>query len=348
MSKPENRQLGRVQYWEGQMLRSSDFRDIRRIEEQRRWWHNRAMHRPYGVYQEMRASANLDKSGTMRGINITPGVAYDCFGRELVLECAASVLFPGAPSPEGGILILLARYRGMECRDATDDRAAICCLADGSSSAGTVEFVWTTNLRVSPAEGVRLGRLLYSGRKPLRFMAFVAAPTHRPLARPRLGSGSTVPGNTAWQPWDYVGLDANKQPTPTEIGVQTTIDTSAAGFTEIPQYFAWLEGSIWNQQSMQLVPALLPSLADESINSFTFRLILLPPPQSTFLAARMAAPARHINLVQDSNAFTVFARQQQLYVAWIGCQMPPKTRFVSQKNISCSKVFQSEIVRQKA
>jgi hypothetical protein len=138
---------------------------------------------------------------------------------------------------------------------------------------------------------------------------------------------------------------------PIEIGVQTTIDTSAAGFTEIPEYFAWLEDSIWNARSMQLIPALLPSLDDVCINSFTFRLNLFQPPPVNATFARGSAAAAtvpSITLVQDSSSFAVFAQQQQLYVAWLGCQMPPKAQFVTQKNVFSSKVLQAEAVRRKA
>jgi hypothetical protein len=348
MNKPENRKLGRVQYWEGQMLRSSDFLDIQRIEAQRRWWHTRAMHQAFGVYQDMQASPD-DSSGTLQAINVSAGVAYDCFGRELVLNYLARVLLPAAPSPEG-MLTLVARYRGMECRNETDARAAVCCISGGRSSAGTVEFAWTTNERPSPSEGVPLGRLLYSGRMPSRFRAFVATPTHRPLARPRLGNGSTVPGNTAWQPWVYANLNSDGVPNPIELGVQTTVDTSAAGFTEIPQYFAWLEGSVWDAHSKQLVPTLLQSLDDVSINSFTFRLNLFQPPPGNVIFARrsaVAATVPSITLVQDSSSFFVFAQQQQLYVAWLGCQMPPKAKFVTQKTVLSSKVLQPEAVQRK-
>ena len=220
-----------------------------------------------------------------------------------------------------------------------------------ASSAGTIEFVWTAAPNPSIRKGVPLGTVIYKGREAVEFKTFVAAPAHRPLARPRLGSGSTVPGNTVWQPWVYTLPLLRGRFELFEIGVQTTIDTSAAGFTEIPQYFAWLEGSIWNGQSMQLVPALLPSVTDESINSLTFRLILLPPISTDAIVATRiaaAAPAPPIQLIRHSNEFALFAQQQQLYVAWLGCQMPPKTQFVPQKKIYCGKVFQPEFVPCKA
>lgn len=345
MNKPENRRLGRVRYWEGQMLRSSDFRDMQRIEAQRRWWHNRALHKAYGAYQGMQAKEVTESGETF--IRVAPGVAYDCFGRELVLECFARIAIPSVLSANVKGFTLQARYCGMERRDLTDDRSTTCCLSSQPSSVGTAEFVWSAHQRVSPAEGIPLGRLPYSkGGKPLRFRPFVPVPSQRPLARPRLGAGSTVPGSTVWQPWVYTTLDGNDQPISTEIGVQTTIDTSAAGFTDIPQYFAWLEGPFWNASSLQLVPALLPSLADDSVNSFTFRLILLPPPQGSLFDVRVAAAASKptINFVQDSNSLSVFAQQQQLYVSWLGCLMPQPSQFVSPEKITCSRAFQAQVL----
>ena len=42
-------EIERFQYWEGQRLRSRDFRDQIAVEAQLRWWHNRALHGVFGV-----------------------------------------------------------------------------------------------------------------------------------------------------------------------------------------------------------------------------------------------------------------------------------------------------------
>jgi hypothetical protein len=140
----------------------------------------------------------------------------------------------------------------------------------------------------------------------------------QPLARPLLASGSTVPGNTPWQPWGFLSLGS--------IGVQTYIDTSAAGFTRVPCYFAWLEGPLWNPLTLQLVPAVFPSISGESITGFTFCLWLeFPQPATIFEldeASSSAARAPALNFVADPNTFALFAQQQDLYVSWVGCQMP--------------------------
>jgi hypothetical protein len=51
MSVFEKRPLERVRYWQGQMLRSADFRAQSADTAQHRWWHNRALHNAYGVYR---------------------------------------------------------------------------------------------------------------------------------------------------------------------------------------------------------------------------------------------------------------------------------------------------------
>jgi hypothetical protein len=218
----------------------------------------------------------------------------------------------------------------------------------GAQSSGTIEFVWADGTRIPVGAGVVIGTLTYYKFKVLRFVNFKKAPAGLPLARPKLGTGSTVPGNTSWQPWDFQSEDGNHRPMYTEIGVQTTIDTSATGFTDIPQYFAWIQGSIWNPQFSQLVPALLPSLANESVNSFTFRLLLYVPPAGPQLelARTPRASTRPITLIQDSGSFSLFARQQKLSVAWLGCLMPAKSTFVSPLSVPvpCGCVFSPEVL----
>src|SRR5215467_4191014 len=196
-SKPPNRELERVTYWEGQMLRAGDFLEIQRVEDQRRWWHNRSIHHAYGVYQGFEAKPIGTSS-----VEVLPGVAYDCFGRELILECAATIQYALEPLTAGNERTLLVRYKKPESRRQTDAIAAICCFCDGRSSSGNIEFVWIDAPRHSlgPKEGVLLGRLTAQGE---RLKGLITPPRQRPLSRPHLATGSTVPGNTSWEPWDF-------------------------------------------------------------------------------------------------------------------------------------------------
>lgn len=357
-TKPPNRELERVSYWEGQMLRSADFLDIQRVEAERRWWHNRAVHNAYGVYQGFEAKTGAPKAGKSSFIVVTPGIAYDCYGRELFLECAATIEYSSKPIPKGNFRTLLVRYKKPGPRRETHAVAAVCCFCDGKSATGDIEFVWLDRLAtrqpVPPQCGVPLGEIRALGIDGGRFTPLIAAPRQRPFSRPRIATGSTIPGNTVWQPWDYSPFGEffesevrAFQRQIIEIGVQTTVDTSAAGFTDQgrTQYFAWLEGPFFNPQTLQLVPALLPSLANEALDSFTFRLILMKDEShagAVEVLAHTIAPK--LQLIQASADFAQFAQAQGLYVSWLGCQMPEEYKG-PRKIVSCTSKFSTEYER---
>lgn len=311
MSFTEKRDLERVRYWQGQLLRSQDFNDIHAVEEQRRWWHNRAVHNAYGIHQDPEGLPALDVKLTAdkSAVQITTGLAYDSFGRELILEMDQNVPLPPDTTKDQE-LVLVMRYR-MEAGGDCERLAAVC--GPNSSRPGFVEFIWRTKQSFCFTDGVALADLqIVKGEKSLKLLQ---RPSSRPLARPLLASGATVPGNTPWELWTPA-TDANRGQI--VLGVQTTIDTSAAGFTDAPCYFAWLQGPVFRPQTRQIVLALFPNIAEETVNSFVFRLAL-PVGRRHRVAALFAAAQQSVPFV-TADDFPLFAHQQHLYVSWIGCQ----------------------------
>ena len=309
MSSTEKRNLERVRYWQGQMLRSRDFNDIHSMDEQRRWWHNRALHNAYGIHQDpdtanaFFASANADNTGAI----VSAGLAYDSFGRELILENDQAVPYPPITQQDEEFL-LLARYRIKMPDACAEDVSGVCFTSSGPLKPAFVEFTWKHQDQCSFTDGVALADLKIQGGKAS--LTQITQPSARPLARPQLGSGSTVAGNTPWELWTD-GFESE----PNIFGVQTTIDTSAAGFTDAPCYFAWLQGNFLNPQTGQLLPALFTSIAQESVNSFIFR-IALPDLQPAQFEAALPSSFTHVR----ADEFALFARKQNLYVSWVGCQ----------------------------
>ncbi len=279
MARPERRKLERVQYWQGQMLRAQDFLNLQGVEAQRRWWHNRAIHNAYGVAEGL--VATLVPTSAPTGVGISPGVAYDIFGRELILERAETIPLPNnIPTGRIGAVSLLMRYKPPSRRIHPDEITEVCWTAHGSVIAGTAEFVWKLGDNLNPAEGVAVYAIYYAEPWPtimpdpncLRISA-------EPLSRPLLASGATIPGQTPWEQWT-VGFTTVTIPgdgtvqCPALAGVQTWVDTSAAGFTDCPCYFAWLQGPLWSSQPQLFLPALLTNIADASISGFMFQLVL--------------------------------------------------------------------------
>jgi hypothetical protein len=346
MVKPERRKLERVQYWQGQMLRAQDFLNLQGVEAQRRWWHNRAIHNAYGV------SEGLEANLTGSVVSVSPGVAYDIFGHELILERAQTVALSTNIPTGDPPMTLLVRYLPPGHNLSPDEIKEVCWTQRGSVRPGTLVFAWKIANCVTPADGVAIFNLIYMGGEttasgltvepiPTQNQSFSPIGAEA-LSRPMLASGATVPGQTAWELWT-AGFNPNE--TAYIVGVQTRIDTSAAGFTDCPCYFAWLQGPLWCLQPQwsspsqpsqpQFLPVLLTNIADASILGFTFQIVLpglgpAPGGGTLEIAERDDATT---NYLLDPNYFNQFAQQQDLYVNWIGCQTQGKACSCSQQNV---------------
>lgn len=312
MSIPKRVEIERLRYWQGQRLLARDFRDQATIEAQLRWWHNRALHNAFGVRYGL-AILPLTAQGSLCALRVDCGVAYDCFGRELMLQTAREIpLPPVGVKPQN--ITLLIRYKETAAFPKKHEVSNACAPGGGVALLEQPEFVWKQSDLVQVTDGVPLTQLNYDGSKgSFLFLPDFVAPSLRPLARPRIGSGATVPEGTAWELWSERVSVANRRVREVSVGYQVTIDTSAAGFTERPCYFAWLQGTLWSQSNIEFFPVPFTHLDSESITQFRFRLWM--PRIPTLLGARL-----RLSNVQFENEFINFARRRRLYVCWIGIQ----------------------------
>ncbi len=240
MGRTNNTSLERVRYWQGQLLSSGDLQTQLRVDQELRRLHNAAAHRAYGIAIGLSAVAN-DVNDLKKGLSVGCGLAYDCAGRALIIKEDLQIDVPANPT-DGDTLVLSYDPQRRE----------------------GVKLEWTNRAKVNPANGIALARLSKESDEQSeakideKFRAVIA----RPLARPPLATGITVPGSTAWQTW-RLGND--------EVGVQVLVDTTASGFTTIPHYFA---EAITDKVPKDFVPAWLASIADPSSNSFTLQLLM--------------------------------------------------------------------------
>lgn len=158
-----NVEIQRLRHVPGELLRGRDLRDQLAHDAQLRWWHNRALHRAYGVAEGM--SVELSAGGA--SVVVTPGVAYDARARELLLNNPHEVSLPGGKQS----MILIFGQTGLAWRPVDQlDRCAeavVAHLSFGKDGKPTI---------------VAVGR------------------TH-PQASPRIGSGTTSREGTPWEPW---------------------------------------------------------------------------------------------------------------------------------------------------
>lgn len=272
MGTPYRRDVERLRYWQGQGLRSRDFRDQARLDAVRRALHDRALHATGGVALGL-AVARVD--GDPSRLRVACGLAYDRAGRAVVLERPRDIAEPEEPS------WLLIRPR-------PEDAAAASCCGSGDPGCGPdspvlraadAELAWMPLASVEPIDGVVLARFLADLDPGFQ------APQARPLARPRLARGQTVRGNTPWQPWAVDQLDGQGGVVSRVVGVQTRIDTSAAGFTSTPVYAATLDAPGWDVATAEFAPAFFPHVADPSVDGFTFRLLMVETARRRYTAA---------------------------------------------------------------
>jgi hypothetical protein len=276
--------LQRLRYWQGQTLKSDDFKDEAARQAALRWWHNRAIHGAWG------RDSGLVPFVDQEAVRVTAGLAYDCHGRELVLTRPARIQPPPAKPEVTWALIVQAGKAS-------------------SGSAASPVLSWERMREpFDPRRGVPLAAARFEDGK-LILSEIPVAPT--PAVRaPRLGNGATVHGKTDWRPWARRDL---RNPV---AGLEVAIDTSAAGFESTPCYFAWLVGNPARRVQRGLLFVSLPRVTRETPTGFVFSLWLPFTPRLTDLSAvstfAFVIPSRN-------EGIEIFARRE-LSVCWLGVE----------------------------
>src|ERR1044071_5102583 len=251
MAAQTTTELERVRYWQGQLLASGDLQTQLRVDEELRRLHNRAVHEAYGIAIGLGSAIEPDNALPGSAIEhkvkiengklkLPCGLAYDCAGRALIVEEERTIPLPPP---------------------ATDKTMTLILSYDPTSADG-IALTWKPEQDVNANTGVAITRLIPKAGSAAEIDPAFRPIVARPLARPRLATGTTIPGETAWQTWGKVD---------DEIGVQVKVDTSSEGFTWVPHYFA--QGTTENPAN-DFVPAWFSSIADPSAQGFTLRLML--------------------------------------------------------------------------
>src|SRR5262249_47372196 len=150
--------------------------------------------------QGLNVSAILSSDGTLNSVAVAAGVGYDCFGRELVLDSPQTVALPVKVPPAPMTMVLLIRYEARQnCQP--EAREEICWTNSSTQSASTVGFTWMPLDRVNLQDGVPLAQVIYDDDGVRTLNAKFVPPGARPIARPGIATGATLPETTAWEPW---------------------------------------------------------------------------------------------------------------------------------------------------
>ena len=294
--------IERLRYWEGQVLRSRDFNDQAALDAQMRWWHNRALHRAFGTRLGLVTSPiTRPADNALVGVRVSEGIAYDCFGRELVLCPGQDIALPESPNVDKLFLLL----RRMQTGGVTI--RAECAPPSCRTARHEAELVWRLPGQCEVSDGVPLARISVVNQVP-QLDPFPTRPVSHPLARPRVATGTLVSGRIVWEEFSLIAKIA--------AGMQTRVDTTAAGFTQTPAYFAWLaimpDGSRDELSALELLSLPTDIIQGTSVG-FTFRIL-----------TRSILEGNEEDEEKPKSSFTLRARKLGLSLCWLGCEHMPE------------------------
>jgi hypothetical protein len=242
----------------GQRLSARDLQDEVDGQNWRRAVHVAALHDTWGIALGFEVTFGEGEA------IIGPGLAYDCFGREIILSHDRNVPGPTAPpdNAEGtDPVVLVVRYdTNLDARRAQAD-AFPCTDTGGRPGREEPLFRW------SARGGVRLGlevpllaaRMTAKGLTDLdrRVRRYTRA-----LVRPHIAAGSTE-ATQAWEVWEDQEREAR-------FGVQTFVDTADAGFVGRPYYLATVRAAP-NTFAAIAQHYLFTAIVNPEAGGFTFR-----------------------------------------------------------------------------
>jgi hypothetical protein len=229
--------LERPAFFDGQLLTAADLAAVQGYERELGWLHNRALHDwgvAFGMYVHGRRGD--------RAVQVEPGYALDCKGRDLILDDALTLQVPpvaGARDGSPARFYLTVSY--LEDADIEPETRAGVCDADGAvRRPERCRVRWQDPADVDPIARYRPGLdVVLAGAEVqnCRLAKDVSLAERRDavaVLRPYVAAGRTPPGATSWDLWPSAIAP---------IGVTADVSTAAAGFPETPRYYARVAGT---------------------------------------------------------------------------------------------------------
>jgi len=282
VSYARQRAIERIEYYRGQRLTAADLQTDLEYEGRQDALHVRAVHGTWGI------AFGLDVALAPGGLQVSPGMAYDCAGRQVLAPAGLLVPVPGAPAPS--VSLASAWWFDLVIRYARDEifaarrQAGESCPGNRPDVTERPAWHWSfagdapTPLHSPPgfADDVRLGEDIPLARVRLTatgLIDMIDASVRRQVrsqAQPRLAFGRLERASVGIEgsPWAWT-LD---------------IDTHAGGFlTNKPLYFVTLEDHPFLSPDSGFATLMQQVPADELANLRGPFVSIRDPFQASFL-----------------------------------------------------------------
>ena len=260
--------LERPAFFEGQQLGPDDLESIHEYHRELRWLHNRTLHN-WGI------AAGLGVTGEKgdRVVRVAPGYGVDCDGHDLLLSDGEVLAVPAVSA--AATWYLTASWLADEDLVVSENRQGVCTGPGAVRRTERLRLRWQRPVDLNPSSRYRRGLDLILATVQIEgcvLSAPVSLGDRRyalPETRPFIAAGSTPEGETSW----YLIAGG--------AGVETVVDTSAAGFGRTPVYLAHLVGTRI-QLSLNRILDGFGTIESPSSTGFAFRVMMprnlsLPP-----------------------------------------------------------------------
>lgn len=266
MSQVEQAQAIRLRHYQGQRLQANDLQAEFDNLTWLRGLHMVGLHDTWGI--ALGFEVVLASIGERFVTLVNPGLAYDRLGREIVLTHVRTLACPlppaAAPAQETEYHLVMSYDADLGPRCAGQE-VVPCTGQAGKPGREQPVFAWRRPDQVHLGLEVPLAALhLTPGSYP-SLGPEVRCYT-QPQARPHIVAGHTEP-EQVWHEWQ----EELTKDTPSLLGYETRVDTSAAGFVATPYYLANLVTSkIGNEMNAAMAAVWLSQL---SHTTFTFSIL---------------------------------------------------------------------------
>ena len=212
----------RITYRDGQRLTARDLGDDRARRTRLRRLHVRWLHETWGIaigYDVRAADAST--------VAVGPGYALDIDARERLLASSVSVPVPGVRGPAP--FVLAATFVDDAAFAARRDLGGVCLDHPLDPRRERPALVWLTPEQFEPGPVVPLASVVVQNGAISGGVQTRVRRHARRFVRPHFATGVTDPDAPGWtRLWYQAGRYA----------LETVVDTSDAGFTTEPVYFA--------------------------------------------------------------------------------------------------------------
>lgn len=293
----------RVTYRDGQLLTALDMNNDRQRDERLRRLHMRYLHQTWGIALGFEVTQVIMLEGELKpvdsggtAVSVGSGYAVDTLGRDVLSPDPP--ISPTLPEVDGRkSFVLTVSYQDDSAFGNRAELESLCLNSDIDLRHERPVFSWKRPVEVRFGPEIPLVQItildgIIQGELDFRVRRYT-----QPFVRPHMDWGSTEKRRTGWKVW------TGKDNSPLRLGhirsLEVKVDTSDAGFTKTPFYFAILDRRTdkgKNSSSNSDVPDVestlfldgLRFITDASRVSFTYRVFqsdfnndeLLPDPGS--------------------------------------------------------------------